>query len=225
MRALAVLCCCIAWSVQAEIFSAKVIVVIDGDTVMVLREGGSRKAKVRLANIDAPEKDQEFGKQSRESLKELVGGKLVKVDSLAIDQYGRTVAQVTVDGINVNREQVRRGMAWTYSHSHSDKTHLALQSDAQQARRGLWSQAGSLAPWQWRKLHPSNLPVAQSKQLRVPNPSVPVILHDLECGKKSQCSQMHSCDEAYFYFNHCGARTLDGNRDGMPCASVCAVRK
>ena len=110
MRALLALCCCVALSTQAETFTAKVIVVMDGDTVMVLREG--QKIKIRLANIDAPEKEQPFGKQSRDSLLEMVGKKQVQIDSQAVDQYGRLVGLISVDGLNVNEEQVRRGMAW-----------------------------------------------------------------------------------------------------------------
>jgi micrococcal nuclease len=189
----------------------------------VLREG--QKIKVRLANIDAPEKDQAFGRQSRESLKEMVGKKQVQIDSQAVDQYGRTVGLISVDGYNVNQEQVRRGMAWEYSHYHSNKTYIALQNDAQQARRGLWSQADPLAPWQWRKLHPSNKSALQIKRHGTSNPATPVMLYDMECGRKSHCSQMASCDEAYFYFNHCGIQGLDANRDGKPCNRLCADKE
>jgi endonuclease YncB( thermonuclease family) len=222
VRALIALCCCIALGVQAETFSAKVIVVMDGDTIMVLREGGSeaagsppasnlrrraaRKIKIRLANIDAPEvghagmggkppnsqKDQDFGKQSRDSLQEMVGRKIVQIDSRAVDQYGRIVGVVSVDGLNVNQEQVIRGMAWAapggrkkrraspgspetqelggaplagaVPHFNPNPNYSGLQSDARQARRGLWGQASPQAPWRWRKLHPSAKPVAPDLQ-------------------------------------------------------------
>ncbi len=261
MRALLVLCCCIALGARAETFNAKVIAVMDGDTVMVLREGGSgaaglrqdrpkgeslaaypsrvyppasslrglregsnQKVKVRLANIDAPEKDQPFGKQSRDSLLEMVGKRQVRVDSQAVDQYGRVVGLVYVDGRSVNQEQVRRGMAWEYSHYHSDKTYLRLQNEARQARRGLWAQASPQAPWQWRRLHPS----ASAKPTRPSAPSTiaaPVMLYDMECGRKRRCSQMTTCDEALFYFTYCEVATLDGNHDGMPCDELCKDRR
>jgi micrococcal nuclease len=222
MKALAALACCLALSAQAETFSAKVIVVMDGDTVMVLREG--QKIKIRLANIDAPEKAQPFGKQARDSLQELVGKKRIQVDGQAVDQYGRTVGFIMVDGLNVNQEQVRRGMAWDYSHFHNDKTYVRLQSDARRARRGLWAQSDPQAPWQWRKLHPSVKTVAPGGLHGAGHPAMPVMLYDMECGKKTRCAQMNSCDEANFYFTHCGMTALDRNHDGIPCQDLCGKR-
>ncbi len=224
MRALIALCCCMVLGAQAETFSAKVIAVMDGDTVMVLREGGSgggQRIKVRLANIDAPEKDQPFGKQSRDSLLEMIGKRQVQIDSLAVDQYGRVVGLISADGRNVNQEQVRRGMAWEYSHYHADKTYVDLQRAAQQAHRGLWAQSSPQAPWQWRKLHPSIKPMPKINQ-HLP---APVMLYDMECGRKRRCSQMVSCDEAYFYFTFCGVSTLDGNHDGVPCENSCEGKR
>ncbi len=223
MRALIALLCSIALSVQAETFSAKVIMVMDGDTVMVLR--GNQKIKVRMANIDAPEKDQTFGKQARDSLQELVGKKTVQIDSQAIDQYGRMVGLISVDGRNVNQEQLKRGMAWEYSHYHSDKTYIGLQNDAQLSQRGLWAQGTPQAPWEWRKLHPSmKLPPLPARHSAATN-TAPKAAHDAGCDKKRLCSQMSSCDEAKFYLAHCGVRTLDRNKDGVPCESLCSGKR
>jgi endonuclease YncB( thermonuclease family) len=210
---------------QAETFAAKVIAVLDGDTVLILRQGDGaaakgRTTKVRLANIDAPEKGQDFGKRSRASLLEMLGKRQVQIDSQAVDQYGRIVGLISVDGRNVNQEQVRRGMAWEYSHYHSDKAYLALQGDAQQARRGLWAQDSPQPPWQWRKLHPSVRP-ARPEHAPAVERDVPVMHYDLQCGNKRHCSQMTSCDEALFYLMRCGVKTLDRNRDGSPCESLC----
>lgn len=238
MKTLLALVCCLALSAQAETFNARVIVVMDGDTVMALREGGSaaagsppvsplrglregKKIKIRLANIDAPEKAQPFGKQARDSLLELVGKKQIQIDSRAVDQYGRTVGLISVDGLNVNQEQVRRGMAWDYSHFHADKIYVGLESDARLARRGLWAQPNPQAPWQWRKLHPSVKTVALAESHGAGHQAIPVMLYDMECGKKNRCAQMSSCDEANFYFTRCGVTALDGNHDGIPCQDLC----
>jgi len=42
-----------------------------------------------------------------------------------------------------------------------------------------------------------------------------------KCGEKKYCSQMSSCDEAYFYLNKCGIKSLDRDKDGIPCESLC----
>jgi endonuclease YncB( thermonuclease family) len=205
--------------VHAESFSAKIIAVLDGDTVLILHNGA--KVKVRLANIDAPEKLQSYGSQSRDSLLSLVAKKQVQVESKAVDQYGRVVATLRVDGLNVNEEQVKRGMAWEYSHYHSDRSFIAMQNNAQQARHGLWQESNPLPPWQWRKLHPltgSALQVSPPSSLQHNKPAV---LYDAICGHKKYCSQMSSCDEANFYLKRCGVMTLDRNKDGVPCEHLC----
>ena len=193
----------------AEEFSAKVIVVIDGDTVLVLR--GNKQIKVRLAGIDAPEKDQAFGENSRQSLTDLVLNKQVRVESQAMDSYGRMVAQIKVDELNVNYEQVQRGMAWAYSRFNRSKTLLVLQNSAMEAKRGLWAQSEPMPPKEWRKTH-----AAFQQQY--------VVQNDI-CGSKRYCSQMSSCNEANFYLSHCNAKSLDRNRDGVPCEHLCSAKK
>ena len=194
---------------HAEEFSAKVIVVIDGDTVLILR--GNKQIKVRLAGIDAPEKVQAFGENSKQSLTELILNKQVRVDSQAMDSYGRMVAQIKVDELNVNYEQVQRGMAWAYSRFNRSKALLVLQTGAMEAKRGLWAQTDPMPPKEWRKTH------AASQQQYV-------VRNDI-CGSKRYCSQMNSCDEANFYLSHCNARSLDKNRNGVPCEHLCPAKK
>jgi len=197
--------------VQAEEFDARVIAVLDGDTVMVLRHG--KKLKIRLSNIDAPESDQPYGKASREALVKRVQKKSIHIKSQAVDKYGRLIAEISVDGKSVNEEQVRNGMAWEYSHFHSNKRYLLLSRQAQQARRGLWGgYEKPVSPEKWRKTHPSKLHVTNKIYGQRGMAA---------CGKKHLCSQMTSCDEAKIYFIQCGVITLDGNADGVPCENLC----
>ncbi|MGA9666571.1 MAG: thermonuclease family protein [Gallionella sp.] len=134
-----------------EEFFARVIVVIDGDTVLIRRASGL--VKIRLAEIDAPEIAQAFGAASKRSLSGMVMGRRVRIASEATDQYGRMVAHLGVDGLDVNAEQIRRGMAWEYSNHHSDKALIALQNEARLASRGLWAQSDPMPPWEWRLRH------------------------------------------------------------------------
>ncbi len=190
-------------------FSGKVIAVLDGDTLMVLR--GGRPVKVRLAEVDAPEKAQPYGAAAQRSLAELVMGKQIKVAVRASDDYGRLVATVHADGLNVNHEQVRRGMAWEYSRYHGNRELLALQREARQDRRGLWAEAGVVEPSQWRKLHPVSAPAAATAPANT-------------CGSKRHCSEMSSCEEARHHLAQCGSKTLDGNGDGVPCEKLCSPK-
>lgn len=223
MRAwiLFLLLACIFNSARAEEFFSKVIAVLDGDTVLIRRTSGLEK--IRLAEIDAPEKAQAFGETSKRSLSDMVLGKQVKVVSQAIDQYGRMVAHISVNGLDVNAEQIRRGMAWEYSNFHSNRALVTLQEEARQVPRGLWAQGTPTPPWDWRKQHPSTLP-APSKVAVSPVATRTISL-DPACGSKKHCSEMSSCEEARYYFTNCGIKTLDGDRDGVPCVRLCGPQK
>lgn len=184
---------------QAEEFTGEVIAVLDGDTLQILRDG--QPVKIRLAGIDAPESAQENGAAARQSLAELVLHKQVQVHTLAVDDYGRLVAEIKANGLNINQEQVRRGMAWSTSHSNNGVT--VLEQQARAAKRGLWVQADPVSPRQWRQGH------AQPSQ------------QTAACGNKRHCAQMNSCLEARFYLKHCGVKSLDSDEDGVPCENLC----
>ena len=193
---------------SSQEFTARVIAVLDGDTVLVRRNG--RPAKIRLAEIDAPEKEQAFGLASRKSLSGMLLRKQVWLNTLATDKYGRSVAQIKVDGLSANEEMVRRGMAWEYSNYHSDRHYIALQQQARRARLGLWSERNPIPPWVWRKQHPAEIIASAALS--------PV---DFTCGTKHHCSQMRSCDEAFYYFSVCGMKSLNPSGDGVPCEKLC----
>jgi len=89
-----------------------VVSIGDGDTLAV-RES-SEKIKVRLACIDAPETLQSpYGKAARQALKDLLPvGSDVTLRSKATDRYGRTVAEVSRNGSNINQSLVASGNAF-----------------------------------------------------------------------------------------------------------------
>ncbi|HZW12151.1 MAG TPA: thermonuclease family protein [Noviherbaspirillum sp.] len=106
--------------------------------------------KVRLANIDAPEKSQPFGQRSKQSLSDLCFKKDATYQVQNADRYGRTVAIVTCGGVQVNRAQVERGMAWVYPKYNRDAFLPDLQVKAEAARRGLWVDKSPTPPWDFR---------------------------------------------------------------------------
>jgi endonuclease YncB( thermonuclease family) len=110
---LAAIACFYILSASAEELVGRVVRIADGHTLAIL-EASNHQRRIRLADIDAPEKAQPFGTRSRRSLAELCAGKVATVDDHGQDRYGRTIGQVMCAGIDANAEQVRRGMAWVY---------------------------------------------------------------------------------------------------------------
>jgi len=127
----------------------RVVGVHDGDTITCLDENNTQQ-KVRLAEIDAPELGQDFGKVARESLAEMVFGKTVTFQDEGKDRYGRWIGHVDVNGTNVNRQMVATGNAWHYADYSRDPSLAGLQSQAQSQRSGLWSQPDPVPPWEFR---------------------------------------------------------------------------
>jgi micrococcal nuclease len=144
--------------------AARVSWVEDGDTVIAQLKDG-QPLKVRLAMIDAPEvchlqrdptcrrRGQAFGVEATQSLQQLVGGKDVRLEcERSPDRYGRSVCVVWAGAIEVNKEQVARGLAW-YSPARSRSGGIqAAELGARLSRKGLWSQAAAVKPADWRRV-------------------------------------------------------------------------
>lgn len=128
-----------------------VIAVSDGDT-LTARCDARRPLRVRIVSIDAPEKRQAFGTQSRANLNALCYRQRASLHTLGKDHYGRTLAHVRCAGQDVASAQVRAGLAWVYTPQAKRYPELVqLQKRAQTNRTGLWSQKRPLAPWDYRK--------------------------------------------------------------------------
>lgn len=150
----------VALASNAEVITGKVVRVADGDTITVL-DASKIQYKVRLAGIDAPEKAQAFGDRSRESLEGLVAGRSVKVETHKKDRYGRLVGKVLLDGVDVNLEQIRRGLAWfyrEYAHEQSvadQQSYARVETEARALGKGLWGDKAPAPPWEFRRTrHP-----------------------------------------------------------------------
>ena len=130
-----------------------VLKVIDGDTIVArLEEPGrtKRREKIRLLRINTPEKKQPGYEEAREALKYLVrsGEIQIEFEDQSVEKrgnYGRLLAYVMVDGLNVNVEMVRLGWTkfWTkYGRGRLAREFMAAQEEAREARRGLWGRGG-----------------------------------------------------------------------------------
>ena len=137
---------------DASLFQAKVVRVVDGDTIEIQQK--MRTQRVRIWGIDTPEWDQRYGAQSSQFTRSLVTGKEVQVVPKAVDKYGRLVAAVTVDNMDVGEELIKSGLAWVhiyYCHEPICDSWKSLQERAKSEHRGLWNDSDPIAPWQWKK--------------------------------------------------------------------------
>lgn len=120
--------------------------IIDGDTFV------ADQMTIRIWGIDAPEKRQRFGPQATEFLASLIWDKPLLIKVRSKDQYGRSIAQVFHEGVDIGVVMVRYGYAWHYVSITKDKTLAKAQADAKKQNLGLWQDKNSIAPWVFRKV-------------------------------------------------------------------------
>lgn len=141
---------------NSEMLFGKVVRVIDGDTVVVLDEKNTQY-KIRFQGIDAPERNQAFGKKSKNFLSDLIAAQTVKVEHTKKDRYGRIIGKIIFGNTDVNLEQVKSGLAWHYKkyareQSKKDRSRYAhAEAIAREKKFGLWSAPHAIPPWEWRK--------------------------------------------------------------------------
>lgn len=133
-----------------SVVSCLVTGVSDGDTIKCT-EPTKQTITVRLANIDAPEKKQDFGQASKKVLSTLIYNKQVKINIQSQDKYGRYIGEVFHNGQNINKVMVNSGYAWAYTEYLSDKSYVSLENQARQAKLGLWVMPNPLYPSLFRK--------------------------------------------------------------------------
>lgn len=140
----------IALPACADEFKAKVISVVDGDSLVVLHD--NVKEKVIFYGIDCPEMKQDYGPQARKFTDQCCYGKTVTIDKRGCDRNGRTIGVVYLpDGTDLNQELVRQGLAWwSDKYAPDDKTLKQFHNTAKQAKLGLWAASNPVSPWEFR---------------------------------------------------------------------------
>lgn len=210
----------------ASTIDAQIIKVYDGDTVTFIvnsdinelnksRGIDPTKFKARFYGIDAPELNQEFGKNSRDYLSDLILNKVVKLESVPIDKsgnivdiYGRFIVKVYHNDEYINLKMVENGLAWSYTkYNNNDPILNEAQEKAKFNLLGLWNTNNTpIKPEDWRKLKKDG-----------------IFISDLgpNCDYKLSCISIKNCEEAMYLFNECGFTHLDADNDGVPCENLC----
>ncbi len=149
------------FSVCANSITGMVTRVIDGDTVIVISDLQQTAHKIRLANIDAPEKSQASGKQAADYLSSLILNQAVRIEFSKKDFFGRIIGAVylrsaaSMESGQINRLLVSQGYAWRYRKYSKSKVLAQIESEARKQAKGLWHTAQPVAPWEYRAMRSS----------------------------------------------------------------------
>lgn len=202
--------------------------VIDGDTIQVIID--NKKETIRLIGIDSPETVdprkpvQCFGKEASEKAKSLLSGKSVRLEADPTqgerDKYQRLLRYVFLeDGTNFNKLMISEG----YAHEYTYNTPYKYQSEFKQAQKE--AETNKLGLWADNACPTSTPQPSPTKTSGTVSPSTSGgssgSSGGFTCAGKTTCGQMASCAEAQFYLNTCGVSRLDGDKDGVPCESLC----
>ena len=129
----------------------QVLKVADGDTITIITDEKQTK-KIRLSEIDTPERDQAWGLQASLALSKKVESKLIVAKVSGVDRYERVIAEIFVGERNINHEMVSEGHAWAYRRYLKNDYLLELERVAKEKELGLWGLTQDpIPPWQWRK--------------------------------------------------------------------------
>jgi micrococcal nuclease len=132
-------------------FSAEITYFYDGDTVKINDNGA--EFKLRINDIDAPEKNQSYGKKSRRALMQLCESGEFKATITGQDKYGRKLGKLVCHGEDASLYMVQNGYAWFYAHYSNDGNLAFAQQEARNKGLGLWHAKQQTEPWIWRKSH------------------------------------------------------------------------
>lgn len=216
-----VLLCTVLFSIPSVCYawSGEVVHVADGDTITVMK--GEKRVKVRLYGIDTPEKSQWYGQNAKTFTSAQVFGKVVEVEEIDVDRYGRVVGLVSVGDLVLNRHLVAFGYAWVY-HRYCKKPFCSewskVEAKARSEKRGLWKNPNAMPPWKYR----------QSKRKKASKS-----IHKPSTGSGCNCSaNLYNCSDfktqrqAQECYDYCkkvkgyDIHKLDRDKDGRVCESL-----
>lgn len=134
-----------------ESLSAYLVVdVVDGDTLWFLNNG--KKEKLRLSQIDAPEKNQPYGLEATHFLENLVLNKEITISFQSKkDRYGRHLGEVYLAEENINKFLVQNGLAWVYDRYVTDDSYYQDLKIAKDKKINIWENDEQMSPWEWRR--------------------------------------------------------------------------
>lgn len=140
----------LALSIRAHA-TVNVDYIYDGDTVKII--DGNASYKLRITGIDAPERNQTYGKKSRRALIKLCKYATAKVLITGTDRYQRKLGNLYCNQTDVASYMLQHGHAWFNTKYSSNQLLKIKEHSARDKKLGLWQDAKPTAPWVWRRLN------------------------------------------------------------------------
>lgn len=142
------------FATPAHAFPARIVGVVDGDTIDVEADIGGQRVRVRLYGIDAPEKRQPGGETAKSFVFSFLFQAVnVEPQGKTPDKYGRIVAIVYLSGSeSLQVALLQAGFAWVWPrYCRNCSEWQSLQDAARMAGRGIWADSEPVPPWVWRR--------------------------------------------------------------------------
>ncbi|KGP71602.1 thermonuclease family protein [Pontibacillus yanchengensis] len=209
---------------------AKVVKVIDGDTITIKMNG--KKDTVRMLLIDTPETNhpsqpvQPFGPEATSYAKKTMNKKEISLElgTTKRDKYNRLLAYVYVDGTMYNKKVVAKGLARVgYVYPPNDKYVEKLreaEKKAQSQQKGIWSINGYVTEEGFREEVVDKQPQYNAEE----NSNIDNLPYNPN-GKDRDCSDFSKQEVAQQFFTAAGGpeqdkHRLDRDGDGIACESL-----
>ena len=134
------------------VFALEITYFYDGDTVKI--KDAAYEYKLRITDIDAPERNQAYGKKSRRALMDFCKNANVNVYISGVDKYQRRLGKLHCNNMDASVFMIQNGHAWFNKRFSMDYTLDFAEQGARKNGLGLWKAKQQTPPWLWRKNHP-----------------------------------------------------------------------
>ena len=171
-----------------------------------------------------------YGKEASDKAKEVLTDKSVSLEADPTqgerDKYNRLLRFVFLeDGTNFNKLMINEGYAHEYTYQSNPYKYQEdfknAETAAREGKKGLWADNVCITPTPIKQTTAPTqtqfVPVVQPTQ----SSSTTTGGGNYTCNCSKTCTQIASCDEAYFQLNQCGCKARDADSDGVPCESLC----
>lgn len=140
---------------SAATLSGRVVNIADGDTLTLLV--GRQHHTIKIAAIDAPERYQKWGDQSRTHLSRLAFNQTAVAECSRLERSGYQTCKVTVNTVDLGLQQISEGMAWwvrqdaSIQPAEDQSAYESAELMAKMRRLGLWGETNPVPPWEFRR--------------------------------------------------------------------------